>query len=119
MLSNQTDMQLPARNSKLKSSNITQSAKARINEKYLGQDIFSADKFEREDSGIFSNVTSGPSTFVANLAQAFGMPISDEMAKKLGSTESYNAAATDLWQTLVSKYGGNIVTGKQIGRAHV
>jgi len=60
-----------------------------------------------EDSGIFSNVTSGPSTFVANLAQAFGMPISDEMAKKLGSTESYNAAATDLWQTLVSKYGGN------------
>ena len=60
-----------------------------------------------EDSGIFSNVTSGPSTFVANLAQAFGMPISDEMAKKLGSTESYNAAVTDLWQTLVSKYGGN------------
>lgn len=60
-----------------------------------------------EDSGIFSNVTSGPSTFIANLAQAFGMPISDEMAKKLGSTESYNAAATDLWQTLVSKYGGN------------
>lgn len=48
MLSNQTDMQLPARNGKLKSSNITQSAKARMNEKYLGQDIFSADKFERE-----------------------------------------------------------------------
>jgi len=47
-LSNQTDMQLPARNGKLKSSNITQSAKARMNEKYLGQDIFSADKFERE-----------------------------------------------------------------------
>ena len=39
---------LPARNSKLKSSNITQSAKGRMSEKYLGQDIFSADKFRRE-----------------------------------------------------------------------
>lgn len=60
-----------------------------------------------EESGIFSNVTSSPSAFATNLAQAFNMPISDEMAKKLGSTESYNAAVTDLWQTLVSKYGGN------------
>lgn len=60
-----------------------------------------------EESGIFSNVTSSPSAFATNLAQAFNMPISEEMAKKLGSTESYNAAVTDLWQTLVSKYGGN------------
>lgn len=60
-----------------------------------------------EKSGIFSNATSSPATFVSNLAQAFGMPISDDMAKRLGGTESYNAAVTDLWQTLVSKYGGN------------
>lgn len=54
--------------------------------------------------GIFSNVTSGPATFLSNLAQAAGMQVD---TAKLANTENYNAITTDLWQGLVAKYGGN------------
>lgn len=54
--------------------------------------------------GIYSNVTSGPATFLSNLAQAAGMQVD---ANKLANTENYNAITTDLWQGLVAKYGGN------------
>ena len=57
-----------------------------------------------DSQGIFSNVTTGPATFLANLGQAAGIPVN---TAKLGNTESYNAITTDLWQGLVAKYGGN------------
>lgn len=57
-----------------------------------------------DQGGIYSNVTSGPKTFMANLAQSIGVPINE---KKLANTENFNSIATDLWQGVVSKYGGN------------
>lgn len=54
--------------------------------------------------GIFSNVTTGPATFLSNLGQLAGIQVD---TNKLGNTEAYNALTTDLWQGLVSKYGGN------------
>lgn len=57
-----------------------------------------------DSQGIYSNVTSAPATYLANLAQVAGVPVD---TKKLGNTESYNAIITDVWQGLVSKYGGN------------
>lgn len=54
--------------------------------------------------GIYSNVTSGPATFLSNLAQAAGMEVD---TSKLANTENYKAITTDLWQGLVAKYGGN------------
>lgn len=54
--------------------------------------------------GIFSNVTTGPATFLNNLGQVAGVKVD---STKLGNTEAYNALATDLWQGLVSKFGGN------------
>ena len=55
-------------------------------------------------NGIFSNVSTGPATFLSNLGQAVGVPVD---TAKLGNTETYNALTTDLWQGLVAKYGGN------------
>lgn len=57
-----------------------------------------------DSQGIFSNVTSGPATFLTNLGEAVGVQVD---AKKLGNTETFNALTTDLWQGLVSKFGGN------------
>lgn len=57
-----------------------------------------------DSQGIFSNATSGPATFLANVGQIAGVPVD---TKKLGNTETYNAIITDVWQGLVSKYGGN------------
>ena len=56
------------------------------------------------DKGLFSNAPSGIQSFAANLGQAFGLPVDQA---KLANTETYNAGITDLWQGLVSKYGGN------------
>jgi hypothetical protein len=57
-----------------------------------------------DSQGIFSNVQTGPATFLSNLGQGLGIQVD---AKKLGNTEAYNALTTELWQGLVSKYGGN------------
>ena len=57
-----------------------------------------------DSQGIFSNVTSGPATFLTNLGEAVGVKVD---AQKLGNTETFNALTTDLWQGLVSKFGGN------------
>lgn len=57
-----------------------------------------------DSQGIFSNVTSGPATFLSNLGQIAGVKVDPA---KLGNTETFNALTTDLWQGLVSKYGGN------------
>ena len=57
-----------------------------------------------ESQGIFSNVTAGPKTFLANLGQSIGVPVDQN---KLANTEGFNSVATDLWQGVVSKYGGN------------
>jgi len=54
--------------------------------------------------GIFSNVTTGAATFLTNLGQAAGVKVD---TSKLGNTEAFNALATDLWQGLVAKFGGN------------
>lgn len=54
--------------------------------------------------GIYSNVTSGPATFLANLGQVAGVSVD---TAKLANTENYNSITTDLWQGLVAKYGGN------------
>ena len=56
------------------------------------------------EKGVFSNAPSGIQSFAANLGQAFGIPVDEA---KLANTETYNAGITDLWQGLVSKYGGN------------
>lgn len=57
-----------------------------------------------DSQGIFSNATTGPATFLNNLGQAVGVQVD---TTKLGNTEAYNALTTDLWQGLVSKFGGN------------
>lgn len=57
-----------------------------------------------DQGGIYSNVTSAPKTFLSNLAQSIGVPVD---AKKLANTENFTSIATDLWQGVVSKYGGN------------
>lgn len=57
-----------------------------------------------DKNGIFSNVTTGPATFLTNLGQAVGVPVD---AAKLGNTEAFAGLSTDLWQGVVSKYGGN------------
>jgi hypothetical protein len=57
-----------------------------------------------DSNGIFSNVQTGPATFLSNLGQGLGIQVD---TSKLGNTEAYNALTTELWQGLVSKYGGN------------
>lgn len=57
-----------------------------------------------DQQGIFSNVTTGPATFLSNLGQAAGVKVD---TSKLGNTEAFNALTTDLWQGLISKFGGN------------
>jgi hypothetical protein len=61
------------------------------------------------DKGLFSNAPSGIQSFAANLGQAFGIPVDQA---KLANTETYNAGITDLWQGLVSKYGGSRGRGR-------
>lgn len=63
-----------------------------------------ADMQALDAKGVFSNVTSGPVTFLTNLGQAVGVPVD---ASKLGNTEAYRALSTDLWQKMVAKMGGN------------
>ncbi len=60
-----------------------------------------------ESQGMFSNVTSGPVTFMTNLAKSLGADLTPEQKTKLSSTEGYNAVAVGLWQEMVSRYGGN------------
>lgn len=57
-----------------------------------------------DSQGVFSNVTSGPATFLSNLGEAVGVKVDKS---KLANTETFNALTTDLWQGLVAKYGGN------------
>lgn len=57
-----------------------------------------------DSQGIFSNVTSGPATFLSNLGQIAGVPVD---VNKLSNTEAYNSQAKDLWQGMIAKYGGN------------
>jgi len=58
-------------------------------------------------NGINSNLTAPVATFMGNLAQAVGVPMSQEGINKLANTESYKAASTDLWQRMVANVGGN------------
>lgn len=60
-----------------------------------------------DQNGVFSNVTTGPTTFVTNLAQAAGLQVTPQNLAKLGNTETYNAVATEAWQKLVAQFGGN------------
>jgi len=57
--------------------------------------------------GVFSNATSGPATFMTNLAQVAGVKVSPEQLTKLGNTETMKGINTQLWQGLVNKFGGN------------
>lgn len=59
---------------------------------------------ELDKGGVYSNATSGPITFISNLAQAVGIPTDPS---KLGNTEAYNAVVNQVWQNLVSQMGGN------------
>ena len=63
-----------------------------------------ADMKQLDENGVFSNVTTGPITFMTNLGQALGVPVD---ASKLGNTEAFNALSIDMWQKLVSRFGGN------------
>lgn len=58
-------------------------------------------------NGINSNLTAPVATFMSNLAQAVGVPMTQESINKLANTESYKAASTDLWQRMVANVGGN------------
>lgn len=60
-----------------------------------------------ESQGVFSNNTAGAQTFMTNLAQGLGMPLSSEQQAKLGTSEGFNSVATQLWQNVISKSGGN------------
>lgn len=63
-----------------------------------------ADMQALDAKGVFSNVTSGPVTFLSNLGQALGVKVD---TSKLSNTEAYRALSTDLWQKFVAKMGGN------------
>lgn len=60
-----------------------------------------------DQQGVFSNATTGPQTFLSNLAQGLGVKLSPEEVAKLGRTENYNSIATKLWQDQVAQLGGN------------
>lgn len=60
---------------------------------------------ELDKQGIFSNATSGPATFLANVGQVLGMPVD---TAKLGNTETYGSEVERLRQGLISGMeGGN------------
>lgn len=57
--------------------------------------------------GIYSNVTTGPTTWLTNLAQAAGLELSDAQVAKLGNTETFNSVSNEALQRLISQLGGN------------
>lgn len=61
----------------------------------------------KDAQGVFSNVTTGAATFMTSLAQIAGVPLSQQQIDKLGNTEAYNSTATEMWQKLISQFGGN------------
>lgn len=60
-----------------------------------------------DKQGLYSNLTSGPATFLANLAQSLGATLSPAELAKLKNTETFNAVSVDLWQTKIAEKGGN------------
>lgn len=58
---------------------------------------------ELDNKGVFSNATTGPATFLANVSQAFGIPAD---TSKLSNTEAYNAGVNKLWLALQNEAGG-------------
>lgn len=60
-----------------------------------------------ESQGINSGVVAPAQTWVQNFAQSVGIPLSPEQTAKLGSSEGFNSVATQLWQNVISKSGGN------------
>lgn len=77
--------------------------------------IRTLDELENLDKkGIFSNALASPAAYITNLAQGVGIPVSEELTKKLGRTETYEAASIELWQRMISMLGGNkYVTEKE------
>lgn len=60
-----------------------------------------------DKQGIFSNLTSKPSAFLANIAQAVGAPLPQEVIDKLSNTSAYNSEVTNVWQKWISQIGTN------------
>ena len=57
--------------------------------------------------GIFSNLTSRPSEFIANVAQSLGAPLPAEVIDKLGNTTAYNSEIINVWQKYIAQIGTN------------
>lgn len=57
--------------------------------------------------GIFSNVTSGPAEFMANLATAMGGRLTPQQLTQMRNTQAFDSVAVGVWQGLVSQFGGN------------
>lgn len=70
-----------------------------------------------EQSGVFSNKTTGIQQFMTNVAQAVGVKLSPEKLKQLSNSEAFNSIATDMWQQVISQLGGNRnVTAQEAAR---
>jgi len=53
--------------------------------------------------GIFSNKTSGPVTWLNNVAQAFGVDVDEQ---KLGNTETFEAESSRAWTKIIAAQEG-------------
>lgn len=60
-----------------------------------------------ESQGINSGVPAPAATWVQNFAQSIGVPLTEKQIAKLGNSEGFNSVATELWQNVISKSGGN------------
>ena len=60
-----------------------------------------------DKQGIFSNLTSKPSEFIANISQALGAPLPKEVVDKLSNTTAYNSEIINVWQKYIAQIGTN------------
>ena len=60
-----------------------------------------------DKQGIFSNLTSKPSEFITNVAQAVGAPLPKDVVDKLSNTTAYNSEIINVWQKYIAQIGTN------------
>lgn len=60
-----------------------------------------------DKQGIFSNLTSKPSAFLVNIAQAVRAPLPQEVIDRLSNTTAYNSEVINVWQKWISQIGTN------------
>ena len=62
------------------------------------------DRMEQDSKSMFDGTAAGKVAFVSNLAATMGVPVDRE---KLANTQSFDSQATQIWQDIIAKQGGN------------